>query len=852
MTMRSKRTALLLSFATLSAAMLASSLPFASGQEGDLCPCVVLIDVDGLEPHDVTKHKTPFLWSLIHPDGLVTGTERAGWSWQAPRASMSASSAANAATLLTGGYVEQTGIPADEYLEEGATLRLESRPQDGARQIAVGDMVGDSLLQLIPDGSEGDKEVAAFIGNPALSALIDGDVKESLKWTPSSQKPDPQGFPSPTYCDPPRGEPASGDESDAEQYEPACSAADQLTLNKAITAMNTSDASKLAFTYIHLAELGAIKRRNGDTLDSEDPTGQDTVDPSAAVPQALANLDAALAAFVNRYKDQARSPQTSGRWGDTYLMIVGNHGYEPTPQSNRVPDPNVAGEDLENYVMSQDGTFGFVPQGTMATVYDPSTELDVKRAKLENLRLKLLSEVNGSTQCGGGDSEQPGCIAEVLYMRDELVPPDLTPEEKERLVVSSVHPSWHLDHILVEEESKAPTGISGDLLIVMEPTWSVGHPAPTFDQGGGESSGTLPAEQVENPYTASAGGPRNRAVAAIINGPRDAEGVRQVVPDLYPVRTEKDEGALVENPQAAYTSLHAANANPGDDANATGHERQPEAIDFAPTIAALLQISVPDEQMAFETRFLQEAFMRRLSFPIEEEDLGEVEPDPIPPPDPEPQVIVLPPPPPPPPQRAPKVWNYNGIMRNLQAAVGDKRGRPYPKARSRARLSYMILTADFGKPKSLVKLTFYSQKIKKGKKRSGKRRARARQSRKVVKTLASFDPFAIKRGPAKLTLKVPKVFKPTHVGIVVQQARNATRKEARKLEEEAREKGKDKVLKLTGFGPKVGGIYGIKYGRYLHKRAPKKADRKGKNRSGKKGKNKKRKNKAKNKRRSRG
>ena len=52
-----------------------------------VCPCVILIEVDGLEPKDVTPETTPFLWELAHPcEGQqIDETARAGWTWQAPR-----------------------------------------------------------------------------------------------------------------------------------------------------------------------------------------------------------------------------------------------------------------------------------------------------------------------------------------------------------------------------------------------------------------------------------------------------------------------------------------------------------------------------------------------------------------------------------------------------------------------------------------------------------------------------------------------------------------------------------------------------------------------------------------------
>ena len=95
--------------------------------------CVVLIEVNGLTPQDVTPDNTPFMWALAHPDEpdqagpgangpntvLQAGgsKRRAGWIWQAPRSVMSASNAAATASLLTGSNPEHTGVPADAFLD---------------------------------------------------------------------------------------------------------------------------------------------------------------------------------------------------------------------------------------------------------------------------------------------------------------------------------------------------------------------------------------------------------------------------------------------------------------------------------------------------------------------------------------------------------------------------------------------------------------------------------------------------------------------------------------------------------------------------------------------------------------
>src|SRR4051812_39532392 len=65
----------------------------ARAATGEVCvpTCVILIQVDGLEPKDVTPQSTPYLWGLAHPQAAGTSSfagalaNRSGFVWQAPR-----------------------------------------------------------------------------------------------------------------------------------------------------------------------------------------------------------------------------------------------------------------------------------------------------------------------------------------------------------------------------------------------------------------------------------------------------------------------------------------------------------------------------------------------------------------------------------------------------------------------------------------------------------------------------------------------------------------------------------------------------------------------------------------------
>jgi hypothetical protein len=807
--MRSRRAALLVSLALLAGTVLAAKLPSAGAAVAP-CPCVILIEVDGLEPKDVTPENTPFLWELAHPETgqQLDDAERAGWTWQAPRAVMSAGTAANSAALLTGSYPKQHGIPADEFVHEDVTYRLESNPLDGASQISENDWDSETLLETLPNETSFTprKQSAAFVGNPALSGVADvGDIPDTLKWWPTND--DPENPPSPAYCDVPRETP---DEQSEFENTP-CSAPDMVTMNRAFNALS-DDGENVALTYIHLAELGVIKRRDGDFTPGEqaeegepgEPGVPDEIDSPAAqdsLPHALAQVDAAVASFINRYKDESFSPETAAKWDDTYVMVVGSHGYETAPYNKRLPSPNGPTDDLEKFVESGN-TLKYSAYGSMATIHATQAEPDARAEAIQSIAHWFRPGGEIEAECG-----EP-CIEEVLYVREDLVPPEIRsdPDELDRVLLSRRHEHWNFDH-LSEESPFAPTRASGELVVITKPGWAAGRalPQPTLD-------GLQPSPgEPSDPYLGVAGGPRNRAVAAIVHGPRREDGVRQVGPARYPVTATPDEGQLNEDPEPKYATLREANADPRDDTEKDGHERQPEHVDFAPTIAALLGIGLTEEQNA--GRFLQEAFRRPLGFP-------DLDPPPPPEPDPvieeepyvepEPEVIILPPPPVPPQPKPKPPWDYRGLVRDLRAAVGDRRGRVFPNVRPGVALSYLILRADFGKPLASVKLSFYRQQRDERTGRTGHRRV-------VVKTLASFAPFSVKRAKdANLKLKVPAVFKPTHVGVVVQQARKLSGREL-----SAARRARRPTFKA--YGARAGGIYRIKHANRLHTRAPKRA-----------------------------
>src|SRR6476661_562800 len=125
--------------AVLAALVALAALPARAGANGATCSpgaCVILVEADGLEPEDVTQAGTPFLWTLAHPhDNAVTSTAlggRNGFMWEAARAPMTASTAASAASLLTGANPEQHGITGDEMAIPDADGKLREYRLAGA------------------------------------------------------------------------------------------------------------------------------------------------------------------------------------------------------------------------------------------------------------------------------------------------------------------------------------------------------------------------------------------------------------------------------------------------------------------------------------------------------------------------------------------------------------------------------------------------------------------------------------------------------------------------------------------------------------------------------------------------
>jgi type I phosphodiesterase/nucleotide pyrophosphatase len=779
----------------------------AVGAEGDGCTptCVILIQVDGLEPKDVTQETTPYLWLLAHPNlqgqNIPGGAlaQRSGWIWQAPRGVVSTGTAPATASLLTGGFPEKSGVPADDFYgpnEQGQIARQrlsaggfgDTPHTEAGSDVAepVNSLAVDTLVGIVRD-TGGD--AAVFLGDPGLAKMTEASSQGSPHWFPpgdeaSSTYPEGQFTGDPRLCPIPRypdgGAVLPGQQPAEENFNPShCPANDLTTTNKAMNDLKQSASEGVGFTFIHLAELGAAKRLAADT-DVDNPQPDDpnpTLPHPPQVPQALSDMDEAIATFAEQY-----AQNKPAKWQKTVLMVVGTNGYQRTPISHRIPDPEnpggVSGDpsvrDLSDYVAefngAPPGSLTLVPQGTMATIYyglGGKGDESSRRESLDAIKLALMGDVNAA--CRQQNDNLGNCIRHVYYVdKDTPDTPDTAPK------------SWHLD--ARHPDTGARTRASGDLVVEFERGWAAGRAAGVPYQGG------VTGQPTTNANTASAGGPQERAVAALINGPSqssvpgavrnlDSLGASQIGLSqikYYPVSngavdpSDRNNPPPVDDPACPDTvadpgGLSCANdpTQVGDDAESVGHEAQPVTVDFALTISALMQLPFESHPDQLQGRVLQEAFLNALATPC----VGDCEPQEIVQEEPEPPPL---PPPPPPEIVQPEGFNFHGLVRDLDAIVVDSRNRPYARARRGSRLSTIRLEADFGRPETAVTLTFYRKAT------AGSRPARgARVVR--LKPIARFDPFVVKRGHVTMRLKVPPLFKPTYVGIHVREiARTAS------------------------------------------------------------------------------
>ena len=948
--------------------------------------CVILIEVNGLQPQDVTPQTTPFLWALAHPSsstyGSVPLSGRAGWMWQAARGVTASSNAAATEALLTGGFPEENGIPADTYIDRSAgtgshqLYQLGADPNcQGGAGVPCGNLAASSVADTIihdtgPNGGS-TLGVATFIGDPALATIVNGQNGGPQNGAVQAGDADHSWYPAssndgdPRLCPPTDATAAAASGATQAPPTPVCPADDLQTMNTATQFLDPGP--NITLTYIYLAELGIAKQYNGvvnanstayapGAASGSGATGP--VGPSGSPPpsvgQALSDLDFSIAQFVAQYNSQR-----GGDWSNTVMMIVGNHGYELTPQNQRVPDPysdpanspstaSSAGgnpdpnvpygdstPDLSEYVTGLANSITkttdsamLIPQGSMATVYynptnktalnDPTLRANVLAA----LRADLLGtgkdaagvpQVNGDSRCQ--QSSAGGCVSEVLYVN-----PTDAPAGHPELAIANKHPSWRQDTVNLKScDQNAPfvsplpitvgtttyarcqsTGSAGELLVVMSPGWAAGRIAPLVGTQGNPPAATQPIPGINysdpvNPYLASGGGPRNRAIAAIIDGPTANNVTREFKwsptanppndgrspvingPDLpnSDPNTESANGQAKYSGATAYDQANGyqadtsaatdfANAIPGDDAVIAGasvdysdpahpryplqgpvvegHEKQAQTVDFMPTIAALLKVSVPSNQLA--GRMLQEAFGILLQPVNNSEDIGAQLPDPCtvdpascqPPPP-----VVYPPPPVNP-------FSFTGLIRNVRAQVVDDRYQPARMAPLGADLSYLELTADFGKPEAQVTLTLYhtgSKPPAAGTSSTSARSGRSHASHKAhgarthhtssrahrapantpqsaglnLVALVRFCPFTVKRGPdVKLRFKVPPKFQPDHVGITVQEVVPTTPSAASGAPAGSA-CGSPSQLAFRPVGPIAGTIVPIKDASLLHTKA---------------------------------
>ena len=423
-------------------------------------PCVILIEVNGLEPKDVTKASTPFLWALAHSGAIDSNNDpgvsqypalsgRNGWAWQAARTVMGTGSGPATEALLTGDTAEQDGDPADVFAVPSGSGGLTYFQTGGGATVGGGDSTGcggptdpcdpvtapnqaDSLASstvLNQAENQNGETVGVWLGDPALCTIANnsltggsglmydktpGGVNSGQMadlhsnpsggcphlWAPASlQASNPDCGSSPDCyqqqnpdCPPPSTWPL---DQGTQYYPAACPVSDEEVLLQATQDVSQGGLPNLSFMYLN--DLGLAKQNSGDS-DCFQELHCDGANPSptepSSVSHALQSTDAALATFFGSLAESS-NPTTQAEWADTVVMIVGSHGYEPTPTALRVPDPQTLNGstpspytpstsptnlcsppqatglgDLSCYVAEASGNKAvLVPQGTMGTIY---------------------------------------------------------------------------------------------------------------------------------------------------------------------------------------------------------------------------------------------------------------------------------------------------------------------------------------------------------------------------------------------------------------------------------------------------------------------------------------------------
>jgi hypothetical protein len=997
-----------------------SPAPASAATVGCSQTCVILVEVNGLEPKDVTKATTPFLWALAHSGDATNDPVannypalggRNGWAWQAARSVMSTGDGPATAALLTGDTAEQSGIPADnfavpspspsgqttlKYYATGGSIPTPdcqaADPCDPAAQIGLG---GQTVLS---EAQSSGQSVGIWLGDPALCTIVNAGLNPAsglmfdkvpgtgsgtlvdisnpqqggpqsncpALWTPTASPGStcPNGQPcyegeSP-YCPPPADWPVVGGNT---YYPAACPATDEEVLGQAVQDMTGSSSSYPSLSFLYLAGVGKAKQLAGDS-DCFAELGCGTANAAGlaaeppAVSRALQSTDAALAAFASALAQNAPTA-----WSHTYLMVVGSHGYEPTPTPLRIPDPNATSSasacsgtqtglgDLSCYVSEDAGSTGgqpnavLVPQGTMGTIYytgpnDPQTE----EATLGKLYTDLCGAPQaGQTSCSGGQVNPacqsllanqssanpvatPNCIENVYYVDPSVIPAadaskyslsqflfgmpgdpgyptsadptyDANPHCQSTDASAPFYDagncdpnllrfyeqqqgSWHYNVLSTSTVTPdpsnpqntttvyTPTQASGQMVVVFGPGWAAGPLVGAVTSTGGQGPGGAPAAPVGDasdpvdPYLASSGGPRDRAIAAIINGPNSSvvqfpdsapggsgDGLAPVTkydPAKFSPSSTAPGAPYVcsksfllsnaeyqDSPSTASLAVDQANASPGNDSAAfgsdvfnsqfdsfvpTGFECQAQIIDFAPTIQALMAIPPSSTlDQGADARFLDEAFDKCLgqntsdaSGPIcgAQQTLGTATPPPPPPPPPVviqlPVIIYKPPPPPTP-------YKFKGQVRNVEARVVDQRNNTVPYATPGTYLSSIRITADFGKPVSEVTITLYRRAASTPAARAGRR---AHTGRVGLTAIVRFCPFTVQRSPnVQLRFVVPTAYQPDYVGLSVRQVRMLSSATGPGC-------GAAKHNAFTAYGPQQGAIVPILDAALLHRYKP--------------------------------
>lgn len=348
---------------------------------------VVVAVVDSLMPSDVGP-QTPVLQDLVSQGTLYAES----------RSVFSAETIPNHVAMMTGVVPERSGIPTNNFLDFDAGAEPVERDLSLPEKLTAKTLFTWISEKCGVSGAPTYLRHGATLSKKYLYEIFQGDAAN-----PDRQNDDPAVFnvqpesywnptSSPLYIGP------------GSQHTP-----DIPTMQQALTQLPDLD--------FHFINLGDVDR-------SSHAGGQ------VARLAVLANTDLMLSRLVSQL-------QSSGRWEDTVLIVLSDHGMDYT-----LPGPvqAVSVQPLLEQMASCYAPMQAVQNGGTDGLYikDRSAPLAVRNAALRAVRACLLGSADCATLCAGASRPfNAGDIAYAWYTQDDPTDPDGTMP----VAIRSKHPN---------------------------------------------------------------------------------------------------------------------------------------------------------------------------------------------------------------------------------------------------------------------------------------------------------------------------------------------------------------------------------------------------------------------------